>query len=62
MNSTKSLNACMILISSMGNLGDCLCALKLLPTMTKETEVQAIFYSCLSHPVYEKVWCFGMCD
>ena len=54
LNLTLSFNA--IIINKLhGHLGDCLCALKLLPTMIEETEVQAVFYSCLSHPVYEKV-------
>ena len=39
------------------HLGDCLCVFKLLPTMIEETQVQAVFYSCLKHPVYEKVRC-----
>ena len=50
-----------LLISSNGNLGDSLCALKLLPTIIEETEVQAVFYSCLSHPVFEKVHCLLEC-
>ena len=44
------------IIKCHDNLGDCLCALKLLPTIVEETKVQAVFYSCLSHPVYVKVY------
>ena len=51
MNFTMSFNT----IASMINLGDCLYFLKLLPTVIEEAQVEAVFYSCLSHPVYEKV-------
>lgn len=33
----------------------CLYSLRLLPTAVKETEVEAVLYSCVCHTIYEKV-------
>ena len=35
--------------------GNCFYSLRLLPTAVEESHVEAVLYSCLNHPVYEKV-------